>query len=107
MIRTASSPLADLGNWLRHAGATETPDAELLRRAVADRDEAAFAALLQRHGPRVWGVCSRTAGDVHLAEDVFQATFLLLLRKTWSVRKPAALAVGAAPRPPSCHRRTT
>src|SRR5262245_49298396 len=92
MIRTITSPAAHLGNWLRHTGAVGASDAELLRRASAERDEMAFAALVERHGPRVWGVCRRTAADTHLAEDVFQATFLLLIRKPWSVRKPAALA---------------
>src|SRR5262245_37951088 len=59
----------------------DTPDGELLRRFVAARDESAFAELLNRHGPLVWGACRRAAGDAHAAEDAFQATFLQLARQ--------------------------
>jgi len=48
--------------------------------------EAAFSALVARHGPMVWGTCRRILRDPHAAEDAFQATFLLLARKAGSIR---------------------
>ena len=63
-------------------------DAELLKRFSHARDEAAFEAILRRHGPLVWGVCSRRLRDRHAAEDAFQATFLVLVRRAWAVRRP-------------------
>src|SRR5436305_12050130 len=67
-------------------------DAELLERYVTDRDEAAFAALLRRHGPMVLGVCRRVLRRQADAEDAFQATFLVLVRKASTLRSPALLA---------------
>lgn len=56
-------------------------DATLLERFVSDREEAAFAALVRRHGPRVERICRRILRNEHDVEDVFQATFLVLARK--------------------------
>ena len=66
-------------------------DGQLLARFVAARDETSFAALVQRHGPMVFGVCHRILRDYHDAEDAFQATFLLLARKAGSVVKRDSL----------------
>jgi RNA polymerase sigma factor (sigma-70 family) len=59
-------------------------DGELLGRFVDRCDEAALAALVNRHGPMVWGVCRRLLGH-HDAEDAFQATFIVLVKKASSI----------------------
>ena len=63
------------------------PIGELLERFLSRRDESAFTFLVRRHGPMVLGVCRRILGDPHEAEDVFQATFLVLVRRTRSIRR--------------------
>jgi len=70
----------------------ETSDADLLERFSVRRDETAFATLVNRHGPMVQGVCRRILGDAHAAEDVFQAVFLVLVRKAATIRRPELLA---------------
>ena len=66
-------------------------DGPLLVRFAADRDEAAFAALVRRHGPMVLAAGRRVLADANDAEDVFQATFLLLACKAGSVRSSGSL----------------
>jgi RNA polymerase sigma factor (sigma-70 family) len=87
-----------LGRVLNHirglAGAPsadQATDGDLLRRFVARGEEAAFAALLQRHGGLVLGLCRRLLNDEHDSEDAFQATFLVLARKAGSIRKEQSL----------------
>ena len=82
----ASRPLAALLDGASVAGLT---DAELLGRFVGGhgrRAEVAFEALVDRHGPMVRGVCRRLLGDAADADDAFQATFLVLVRRAGAVR---------------------
>lgn len=82
---------ASLRRWLGRVGPYPATDAELVRRFAERRDEEAFAALVDRHGPMVLGVARRVVGDHHTAEDVFQATFVSLARHAARLRDRAAL----------------
>jgi RNA polymerase sigma factor (sigma-70 family) len=62
-------------------------DEQLLAQFASGRDESAFAVLMQRHGPLVWGVCRSILRGEQDAEDAFQATFLILVRKATTIRK--------------------
>jgi HlyD family secretion protein len=92
--RHSGSALKQIRTLFSSGMAGGLTDAQLLERFTARRAEtagavaaaeAAFAALVDRHGAMVWGVCRRITGDCHEAEDAFQATFLILARQAGSL----------------------
>ena len=77
--------------WLLKAArppGDRVPDSVLLERFAASRDSAAFELLLHRHANAVWAACRRILVNDADAEDAFQATFVVLMRKADSIRKP-------------------
>ncbi len=88
---TITSSLKQLCDLFDGGTAVGLGDGELLRRFAANRDAAAFAALLARHGPMVAATCRAVLRDPHDAEDAFQATFLVLARRADSIRGGDAL----------------
>jgi RNA polymerase sigma factor (sigma-70 family) len=87
----AERVLGQLHHWLV-SRSMPSDDGQLLERFVQQRDEEAFAELVARHGPLVYGLCRRLLGHMQDAEDVFQATFLVLARKAAAIRKPPSLS---------------
>jgi RNA polymerase sigma factor (sigma-70 family) len=85
----ATSQLSKVVQYLRRGALLSDggglSDGQLLECYLEHREEAAFKALMRRHGAMVWGVCRRIIGSHHDAEDAFQATFLVLFRKAASV----------------------
>src|SRR5262249_32263013 len=88
--RSLTPVLRYLGEF-SHGAADTARDGPLLERFVRQGDATAFTTLVRRHGPMVLGVCRRVLHDVHAADDAFQATFLLLVRKAGSLQQPDAL----------------
>src|SRR5204862_4011414 len=72
--------------------ASQWTDRDLLEHFIARHDEAAFAVLVERHGPMVLSVCRRVLRHVQDAEDACQATFLVLARKATAIRKHDSVA---------------
>jgi RNA polymerase sigma factor (sigma-70 family) len=74
---------------------TGMTDGQLLEQFLARHNESAetaFSALVSRHGPMVWNVCLNILSESHAAEDAFQATFLILVKKAGSIRRRETLA---------------
>jgi len=99
-IRKSASVLRQLRAVFTDGTVTGLSDGQLLERFASQRAlsaeaaraaETAFEALMNRHGAMVWGVCCRVLGNTHEAEDAFQATFLLLVRKADSGRLDGSL----------------
>jgi RNA polymerase sigma factor (sigma-70 family) len=69
----------------------EQTDSQLLTRFALQQDQAAFAALVRRHGPMVRAACRRVLWDAHAVDDAFQTTFLVLVRKARAIARPELL----------------
>src|SRR5437870_4219374 len=91
----SASPVTKVVRHLRYllsgSEVEAVPDAALLERFVRHHDDAAFEALVNRHGSLVLGVCRRMLTSEHDVEDVFQATFLVLIRRANAIRKRESL----------------
>jgi RNA polymerase sigma factor (sigma-70 family) len=93
MLNAESGPaLSDVRQGAGSQGPEAESDAHLLRRFARRQDQAAFAALVERHGPMVLRVCRRVLASEQDAEDAFQGTFLVLVRKAGSIARPELLA---------------
>lgn len=91
-------PSGELGSVLQHIRraiglplAADSPDSDLLERFVHRGEEAAFEAILRRHGPLVLGACRRMLSDPHDVEDAFQATFFIFVRKARGIARGEAV----------------
>jgi RNA polymerase sigma-70 factor (ECF subfamily) len=91
----ADKPLDTVFRYARKLASVQTTrdtsDHALLSQFVAGKDESAFTALMERHGPMVLGVCRRALRNAHDAEDACQATFLVLARRATRIRKTTSL----------------
>jgi RNA polymerase sigma factor (sigma-70 family) len=90
--RQPEAAFSKLRQWLAAECDSQLPDAQLVARFIANREEAAFAALVRRHGSMVRGVCQSVLHQAQDAEDACQATFLVLAKKAGSIRKKTSVA---------------
>jgi RNA polymerase sigma factor (sigma-70 family) len=86
------SVLEHLRRVLGRPGGEAVTDADLLERFISARDEAAFELLVWRHQQMVLNVCRRVLRDGADAEDAFQATFLVLVRRAGSIARREAVS---------------
>lgn len=91
--KSTESLVHDLSTLFRFGAAAGLTDGQLLDRFAAGGDaaEAAFEGIVRRHGSMVLGVCRRALGDVHAAEDAFQATFLVLAFRARAINRRDSL----------------
>src|SRR6516162_4778310 len=87
----APLPCEAVGQTVRPGSHHGPSDEDLLGRFIRAGDQSAFADLVRRHGPMVLGVCHRVLSHAQDAEDAFQATFLILVRKAASLTRPRLL----------------
>src|SRR5690242_19818560 len=83
--------VGELRRMAESSGSAQLTDLQLLERFAANHEEAAFAALVRRHGHMVLGVCRRVLRHTQDAEDAFQATFLALARQAGAVGRRGAV----------------
>jgi RNA polymerase sigma factor (sigma-70 family) len=91
MANTRHHPILDYLRRVLGEPAGGVGDADLLHRFVSERDQAAFELLLWRHAAMVLHVCRQVLGDVDAADDAFQATFLVFVRKAGSISRRESL----------------
>src|SRR4051794_41976017 len=87
-MRTSDTLLREVRRFAAANQPDDDPDPALLERFSRSRDERAFAELVRRHGPMVLSVCRRVLRPADDADDAFQATFLLLVRRARGVPDP-------------------
>jgi RNA polymerase sigma-70 factor (ECF subfamily) len=92
VANTVKSVLHHIHKVARLQTGGSVSDGEILERYITRRDDDAFAELVFRHGPMVLGVCRRILGNEADAEDAFQATFLVFVRKARSIRPQAMVS---------------
>jgi RNA polymerase sigma factor (sigma-70 family) len=90
-VPTADGAVRPIRRLIWRQTASDVTDGQLWDRFRTGCEEAAFETLVRRHGPMVLAVCRRVLRDQHDAEDAFQATFLILLRKAGSIARPELL----------------
>src|SRR5262245_8677337 len=94
--RASATEMSELINYLRKTlhplAVEEATDGQLLDRFLNRRESTALEVLVRRHSAMVWGVCRRLLRNEQDAEDAFQATFLVLMRKAASIASREQLA---------------
>src|SRR5579872_7314898 len=90
--RQINSAVQLIRNVATDPSQSQQDDARLLTAFITENDQTAFATIIRRHGPMVFGICQRLLSDFQAAEDAFQATFILLAQQAANIRKKESLA---------------